>query len=114
MIFSIVVIYPIPNTCDVLQTLVRQLTANLEVMDIENLSVDYSRVLLWILVLGGIAALGKSERPWFVSKLSLIGVNILKLEWDGVEDILKSFLWLESACSPGGRRLWGEAMNFAV
>jgi hypothetical protein len=45
MIFSIAVIYPIPNTYDVLQTLVRQLTANLEVMGIESHNVDYSGVL---------------------------------------------------------------------
>jgi hypothetical protein len=114
MIFSIAVIYPIPNTYDVLQTLVRQLKASLKVVDIENLSVDYSGVLLWILVLGGIAALGKSERPCFVSNLALINVKRLKLDWGGVEDILKSFLWLESACSPGGRRLWCEVMSFPV
>jgi hypothetical protein len=114
MIFSIAVIYPIPNTYDVLQTLVRQLIASLEVVDIEILSVDYSGVLLWILVLGGIAALGKPERPWFVLNLALNSLKRLKLDWDSVEDILKSFLWLESACSPGGRRLWGEVMSFAV
>lgn len=114
IIFSISIIYPIPNTYDVLQTLVRQLTASLEAMEIESLSVDYSGVLLWILVLGGIAALGKPERPWFVSKLALVGVKRLKLDWDGVENILKSFLWLESACSPGGCRLWGEVTSFAV
>jgi len=68
MIFSIAVIYPIPNTYDVLQTLIRQLTTSLEVMGIESHNVDYSGVLLWILVLGGIAALGKPERSWFVSK----------------------------------------------
>jgi hypothetical protein len=98
---------------DVLQTLVRQLIASLEVADIEYLSVDYSEVLVWILVLGGIAAMSKPERPWFVSKFALVDVKILKLDWDGVEDILKSFLWLESACSPGGRRLWYE-VSFAV
>jgi hypothetical protein len=114
MIFSIAVIYPILNTYDVLQTLVRQLIAGLEAMDIESLSVDYSGVLLWILVLGGIATLGKPERSWFVSNLALINVKRVKLDWNGVEDILKSFLWLESACSPGGRRLWGEVVSFAV
>jgi hypothetical protein len=112
--FSIAVIYPIPNTYDGLQTLVWELTASLEATDIESLSVDYSGVLLWILVLGGIGALGRPQRPWFVSNLALINVKRLKLDWEGVENILKRSLWLESACSPGGRRLWGEVMSFAV
>lgn len=114
MIFSVAVIFPIPNTYDVLQTLVRGLIASLEVTDIESHSVDCSGVLLWMLVLGGIAALGKPERPWFVSNLALVGVERLKLDWDGVEAILKPFLWLESACSHGGRQLWDEVMSFAV
>jgi hypothetical protein len=113
MIFGVSVIFPIPNTYDILQTLVQGLTASLEVMEIENHSEDCSGVLLWMLVLGGIAALGKPERPWFVSNLALVGMERLKLDWDGVEAILKAFLWLESACGPGARQLWDEAMCFA-
>jgi hypothetical protein len=112
MIFSIAVIFPIPSTYDVLQTLVRGLITSLEVTDIESYSVDCTRVLLWVLVLGGIAALGKPERPWFVSNLVLFAERS-KLDWDGAEAILKTFLWLESACSPGGRQLWDEVMVFA-
>jgi Fungal specific transcription factor domain len=111
MIFSIAVIFPIPSTYDVLQTLVRELIASLEVTDIESYSEDCSGVLLWMLVLGGIAALDKPERPWFVSNL-VLSVERLKLDWDGAEAILKTFLWLESACSPGGRQLWDEVMSF--
>jgi hypothetical protein len=99
LVFSIAVIYPLLNTYDVLQILVRQLKASLKAIDIESLSVDYSEVL------GGIAASGKPERPWFVSNLALVDMKILKLDWESVEDILKSFLWLKSACNPGGRRL---------
>jgi hypothetical protein len=97
----------------VLQALVRRLTASLEVTDIESHSVHYSGLRLWMLVLGGIAALGKPERPWFVSNLALVSVKRLNLDWDGVEDILKTFLWLESACGPGGRQLWDEVKRFA-
>jgi Fungal specific transcription factor domain len=115
IMFSIAVIYPIPNTYNVLQALVRGLTASLEVMDIESHSVDYSGLLLWMLVLGGIAALEKPERPWFASNLALLSRrDDLRLDWNGAEDILKSFLWLQSACSPGGHQLWDEVMSFTV
>jgi len=106
LIFSIAVIYPIPNTYAVLQTLVRELKDAIEVMDIESCGTRYSEGLLWMLVLGGIAALGKPERDWFVSQLKFVGVEWLKLDWEGVEHIMRTLLWLDSACSSGGRQLW--------
>ena len=68
-----------------------------------------SGVLLWMLVLGGIAASDKPERPWFVSQLALIVRRLDITEWGSIEDTLESFLWLESACGQGGRELWDEA-----
>jgi len=115
IIFSVAVIYPVPNTYDVLQTLVRELTASLEVTDIESQTADYFGLLLWMLVLGGIAALEKPERAWFVSNLALLSRrNGGRLEWEDAEEISKEFLWLECACGPGGRKLWDEVMSFEV
>jgi hypothetical protein len=64
-----------------------------------------------MLMLGGIAALDKAERPWFVSQLVRL-VRILRIDWDSVGEIMESFLWLESACGSGGRLLWSEVMEF--
>jgi hypothetical protein len=41
-------------------------------------------------------------------------VERLNLDWKDAEDILKTFLWVESACSPGGRQLCVEVISFAV
>ena len=57
-----------------------------------------------MLILGGIAALDEAERPWFFSQLVKL-VKALEINWNSVERILESFLWLESACSPGGKLL---------
>ncbi|KAE9374855.1 hypothetical protein N431DRAFT_405887 [Stipitochalara longipes BDJ] len=109
IIFSVAVIFPTPNQFGVLQTLVRGLKAELEQKEIHNNDLDYSELLLWILVLGGIAALGKSERPWFVSHLKVVGLERLQIHnWDSAEHILKQFLWLDSACNGGGHQLWEE------
>jgi hypothetical protein len=115
MIFGVAVIYPLPNTYDILQVLVRDLSASLEVTDIESNSTDFFGLLLWIYVLGGIAALEKPERSWFVSNLALLShIGGFKLVWEDAEDIVRTFLWLESACSPGGRQLWDEVNSFTV
>jgi len=62
----------------------------------------------WILILGGIAASDTKERDWFVRSISIVA-KILKIgTWEEVAEIVESFLWLESACGPGGRILWAE------
>jgi hypothetical protein len=106
------VVFLIPNTYDVLRTLSQRLKASTEKFEIcrsKSLKVQY--VLLWMLVLGGIAALDKAERPWFVSQLVKL-VRALEIDWNSVEGILESFLWLESACSLGGQLLWSEVIEY--
>jgi hypothetical protein len=113
IIFSIAAFYPLPNTYNALQIAVQRLKSAIILSDIESYGGDRSGVLLWILVLGGIAALDKPERGWFVLQLSYL-VQRLKIEWEEVEDVLETFLWFEIACSPGGRLLWDEALNLGV
>jgi hypothetical protein len=112
LIFSIAVVYPVPKTYAMLRSLSLRLKASIEKSEISrSRSSEVQYVLLWILMLGGIAALDKAERPWFVSQLAAL-VRILEIDWDGVEEILESFLWLESACGSGGRLLWSEVMEY--
>lgn len=113
IIFSVGVIFPIPNTYDVLQNRVRHLEAAIEASGIDNYGDECEEVLLWILILGGIAALDKPERTWFVLQLVRV-VERSKMEWDAVEKSLGKFLWLDSACGAGGHVLWVEVMNMVA
>jgi len=113
IIFSVAVIFPIPNTYDVLQTLVQKLKAAIKSSRIDSEHSGCSEIFLWVLVIGGIAALDKPERSWFVSQLARV-VERLKIDWRGVEDILESFLWLEFACNTGGHELWVEVMDLKL
>jgi len=112
LIFGIAVAFPIPKTYAMLRTLSLRLKESIEKSEISrSTSSEVLHVFLWMLILGGIAALDKAERPWFVSQLITL-VRILEIDWDGVEEILESFLWLESACGSGGRLLWSEVMEY--
>jgi hypothetical protein len=66
--------------------------------------------LLWALFFGGIAAIAKPERGWFVARLSKL-CEILGLRaWDDVEVILAGMLWEPSwEISPG--LLWSEVQR---
>lgn len=116
MIFGVAVVLPIPNTYDVLQIYVTHLKAAIECAGLETLcsrNTALSGLFLWMLILGGIGALEKPERRWFVSQLALL-IDKLKINWVSVEEILQTFLWLDSACSPGGRDLWAKVEDIAL
>ena len=112
LIFSIAVVFPVPKTYATLRTLSLRLKVSIEKSEIvRSRSSEVQYVLLWMLILGGVAALNKAERPWFVSQLVAL-VRILEIDWDGVEEIMENFLWLESACGSGGQLLWSEVMEY--
>jgi hypothetical protein len=113
LIYGVAVVYPIPNSHDVFQELVRRLMDTIQNVDIKMFGIDLFGVLLWMVVLGGIAALNTPERPWFTSKLAFIVRRLDIEEWAEMENILGTFLWLECACSQAGRELWDEALAVA-
>jgi hypothetical protein len=110
LIYGVGVVLPVPNSHSVLQELVRRLMIAIGILDIRTFGAELGGVLLWMLVLGGIAALDTPERHWFASQLAWIVRRLVIDDWEGVEDILGSFLWLDSVCGQGGRLLWSESM----
>ena len=68
-------------------------------------------VLLWILVMGGIAAFETGERMWYVQNLGAVAAVLGIWGWEDVAEELGKYLWLESACDGGGRALWAEVVR---
>lgn len=111
MIFGVAIVLPVTNSYNILQTLVKRLKAAIEISRLESADECFD-IYLWILILGGVAALDTPERPWFVSQLTLVAERSKAgLDWVEVEKRLKTFLWLESACGVGRRRLWDDVLN---
>ncbi|KAG4438807.1 hypothetical protein IFR05_005698 [Cadophora sp. M221] len=111
IIYGIAVIFPIPNTYQLFQELVQKLQAAIEMSRIECFGAVLADLYLWLLMIGGIAALDKPERCWYVGQLVAFARRIGVWEWSDVERVLGGFLWLESACEPGGRKLWEEVVD---
>lgn len=110
LIYGIAVIFPISNACNLLQDLTQRLRASLTYFIMDDCGSGLSDVYLWMLVLGGIAASDGPERPWFAMQLGNFAMTYRMRDWSAVQEILKPFLWLESACGAGGRNLWMETM----
>lgn len=110
-IFGLAVVFiDTSNAYSHLQTLVTRLKTWLGRLYVYGYGTDSAHLLLWMLTLGGIAALGKPERPWFASRLAIV-LQRLNITWEDAQEILETFLWLENACGTEGRELWFEAVK---
>lgn len=111
MIFGVGVVFPLPAQSAPLPKLVRLLQLELQSSPGSRTELPSirSNIHLWCLFMGGIAATGTQEREWFVAELRRFcehdAVSIST--WDEVRVILKSVLWLDTACDSGGKDLWG-------
>ena len=109
LIYGVAVIFPTPTI--VLQELVPRLKLSIEASDIDYDESALSDLFLWMLILGGIAAWDMEERSWFVAQLVVLVRKKTSRDWENIQNTLETFLWMESACSSGGRQLWSEVID---
>ncbi len=65
-------------------------------------------MLLWVLAIGGMVAIGRPERPWFVSQLAGV-CTILKLQTlQDMKDTLRDITWVEGLYEGLMQTLWTE------
>jgi hypothetical protein len=110
LIYSIAVLFPVPKRSRPFRILVTRLRALIETEEIDK-DPRISDLLLWMLMAGGIAALGTENRAWYVQQLIEYVMRWKIYEWARVEEIVRDFLWLDSACGEGGRKLWSEVLD---
>jgi len=100
LIFSFGVIYPLADP-DPLQQLCDDLRKLLERMP--EIADDF---IIWATMLGGIAALGTDRQDWFVQRLVAACRKRELRTWKSVKTGMRTFVWSERACDPGGLELW--------
>jgi hypothetical protein len=110
-IYSAAVTFPLPAMTGHFHKLAGILQPLLEASKFDPCWRHCPRTLLWILVLGGIAASDTKERSWFVKSIAIVA-RILKIgTWEQVTEIMEGFLWLDSACDAGGKALWADVTS---
>ncbi|KAK2776983.1 hypothetical protein FQN53_002449 [Emmonsiellopsis sp. PD_33] len=109
--YNIGVLFPLPPMTAPFERLVPLLKSALEqALTSVNwaASVRATQLLLWVLVVGGIAAMGMGERGWFVGVLRRVVRQVGVVGWEGLKGWVGGIMWLECACDPGGKDLWRE------
>jgi hypothetical protein len=110
VIFGVGVTFPLPPGVALFSKLVGALRVELQRLTQDNASQSVSsmQACCWCLVLGGIVAEAVEEKRWFVHELKRIVAALGISTWEQLKRVLRSFLWLDSACDMAGRQLWGE------
>ena len=111
IIYSVAVTFPLPPVSGIFRKLAGRLKDILEKSKLDPCWQLYPKTLLWMLILGGIAALETTDRAWYVRNLAALSSALNLAEWKDVAEEAENYLWLESACDAGGSSLWDEVTN---
>jgi hypothetical protein len=107
IVFTTGLLFPVPRSTGVPQTLVTEIKKCLEQISFDFLGSEGVRLFfIWVMVIGGISAERLPERPWFEKSLTDLLASGGVREWVEVEKIVESFLWMVPGCESGAMELW--------
>ena len=71
-------------------------------------------IMLWMLFIGGVVALGRPERSWFVLHLSKLEISLDFRDWDSAKASLQSVLWVYKIPEESFKVLCGEVITLKI
>ncbi|KIW77870.1 hypothetical protein Z517_07703 [Fonsecaea pedrosoi CBS 271.37] len=108
LVFSEMVIFPLPPPQKVKPRLALMLQQTLDACDILGCWDLHGQVLLWCLTLGAIASNFTPHRPWYIEQL-LQQILLLQIPDSSILEVICSrFLWWKPICSEPLQWLWDE------
>ena len=110
LLYSNAVIFPIPPHSGYPSSLLEQIIDLLTPQVLCEWSHGASPLLMWVLVIGGIASFGSPQREFFEKTLrQALRIRDDLLPRPAVLVAVKEFLWTDSACGRGFNELWQSA-----
>jgi len=105
LIYSFLVTFPLPYVAAPFQKLVTQLRTALD--DWNN----GDEMLLWVLAIGGIGAVGLSERAWYVGCFRRAVIDMEIRSWPEAKILIKRGLWYEPTNDRDAYDIWIESQG---
>ncbi|KAE9370932.1 hypothetical protein N431DRAFT_343131 [Stipitochalara longipes BDJ] len=92
----------------VLELMSIRLRESLEITNIRSFQIAYPEMMLWIIMVGGLAANGTPNHEWFAALLSesCLAAGVNKITELGL--LLSEFLWSESYLHPVCKNFWDD------
>jgi len=108
LLYSAGIFYPLPTSTGTPKRLVEMAKRIVQDIRLEVCMEGGLNVLIWVLVLAGIMSQNTLERPWFLRRLRPMLAMAEIRNWEDLKEILKAFLWMESACDEGAQCLFED------
>jgi len=108
VIYSLITVFPISHQTAPFAQL------SLRIKDFTSSPAIHTRwreapsLMLWVTVMGALAAADLPERSWYISVLERLTNRLNIGSWDDMRTELQKFLWYNSVSEPDGQRLWKE------
>jgi hypothetical protein len=110
MIYVYLVLRELPTELVIYNKTVFRLKAVLESLDqSQSFGGLDTGFLLWVLIVGGTAALGRPERPWFVTLLTRLREVLNLGSWENAKMVLKGYAWVENSFAIYSHAFWEES-----
>lgn len=109
LIFSDMVLFPLPPATAVKPRLAVQLRRALGPFSVESWRNEHLHILLWAVVMGGIASWDTRNRLWYAFRLHDLSARLGLVTWESCKYILSTCLWWEHVCSPAAIVFWNES-----
>ncbi|EXJ70432.1 uncharacterized protein A1O5_06500 [Cladophialophora psammophila CBS 110553] len=113
-LYSLHVIFPIPTTASIRQTLIPDLLEKVAWFDNLRTVEGSQQLLLWVCVVTAVAVDDDDldTRGWFVSRCRQLISGLGITTYDDLKDLLHLFGWIDSACDRGGFNIWNMTNIF--
>lgn len=116
MVYSLLIIFPLPAANRPFPRLAMMMANALSEPDVNPLTSSLwqgsRELLLWVLVVGGMAAKHTPHREWFANTLgeAIRNPDGSVSTWEDVKAVLTGIMWMDSVCDMGGQAVWTDAM----
>jgi hypothetical protein len=114
LIYVSVALREIPPRAGFFNTLIERLTAVVQSIDIVGSCAMYPKILLWILGTGGVAALGRKQRGWYVKKLAAFCQDRNIYEWHAMREAFGAPWHLAPRYIKEFMDVWDEVEEFRI
>jgi len=108
LIYSLLVVFPLPAIAAPFHQLSQQVRVQLSQPSIEARWNEASDLILWASVMGAIASIGTPDRNWYLTTLDRLTRRLNINAWPSIKERLKLFLWFEYTNDSDGLKLWRD------
>jgi hypothetical protein len=110
IMYCIHVTFPIPRTMYPRRLLLPQMEEAIAKIRLATANRALGELVLWCVVVGGIAASSQPERPVFAIQLFNVSTFLRLAQWSDAKVVLQKFPWVDSVCDRGGAAFWNEVL----